>query len=82
MVHNVSAVLGLQDPKIPVHIDHNTRVADASINHLWDNGDPMGMERQTLNRLTLLTLYGSRVSHSLSRWLLKEEYIIEFVKFL
>ena len=46
MVHNVSAVLGLQEPKVPVHIGHDTQAIDSRINHLRDDGNPMGVEGQ------------------------------------
>ena len=72
MVHDVSAVLGLQDPEVPVHIGYDVRAVDACINHFWDNRDPMRMEGRSLNRLAFLTLYGSDVSYSLPQWLLKE----------
>ena len=82
MVHNVSIVLGLQDPKVPVHIGHNTWAINVSIDHLQDNRGPVGVEGQTLDRLALLTLHGSGVSHSLPRWLLEEQDIIEIAKLL
>ena len=81
MVHNVSAVLGLQDPEVPVHIGHNTRAINTRINRLQDNGNPVGVEGQSLNRLALLTLHGSGVSYSLPRWLLKEKDVIEVTEF-
>ena len=81
MVHDVSTVFGLQDPKVPVHICHNAWMADVSINCLRDDRDPMGVEGRTLDRLTLLTLHGSGVSHSLPRRLLKEQYIVKVLKF-
>ena len=82
MIHDVSMVLGLQDPKVPVHIGHNAWMTDPGINCLWDNRDPMGMEGWTFDRLALLTLHGSRVSYSLPRWLLEEKDIIEVTELL
>ena len=64
MVHNVGVVLGLQDPEVPVHIGHDAWAADTCINHLQDDRDPMRVEGQSLNRLTLLTLHESSVLQS------------------
>ena len=82
MVHDVGAVLGLQDPKVPVHIGHNARATDTGVDRLRDNGNPMRVEGRSLNRLTLLTFHGSGVSYSLPRQLLEEENIIKILKFL
>ena len=38
VVHDVGAVLGLQDPKVPVHIGHNAWAVDTGINRLRDDG--------------------------------------------
>ena len=82
MVHNVSTVLWLQDPKVSVHIGHNAWVANPGINCLQDNEDPVGMEEWTLDRLTLLTLHGGGISYSLPRQLLKKKDIIKIAKLL
>ena len=54
VVHDVGMVLGLQDPEVPVHIGHDAWAADACIDHLRDDGNPMGVEGRSLNGLTLL----------------------------
>ena len=73
---------GLQDPQVPVHICHNAWAINVRINCLWDNRNPLGVEGQSLDRLTLLSLHGSRVSYSLPWWLLKEQDIIKVMKLL
>ena len=72
VVHNVGAVLGLQDPEVPVHIGHDAWAVDVCIDHLRNDRDPVRVEGWSLDRLALLALHGSGVSHSLSRRLLKE----------